>query len=107
MLLHNKQNRTMDRYAGFNSNSQYFSKIAGTADCRAVKKRIFLNFLSLTQYFIHEFLLYSSARSFIRFLFLSFVLQYLFHMSLCFLSLSNFHHQVGPISIQLVHFVVQ
>ena len=36
--------------------------------------------------------------SFVR----SFVFQYLFHQCLRFLSLSNFHHQVGPISIQLV-----
>ena len=50
------------------SNSQYFVKIAGTADCRAGKVD-FLQFLSsLTQYFIHEFLLYSFARSFIRLL---------------------------------------
>ena len=38
--------------------------------------------------------------SFVR----SFVFQYLFHYCLSFLSLSNFHHQVGPFSIQLVIF---
>ena len=68
------------------SNSQYSVKVAGTANCRA-RKRIFFNFSCFTQYFIHESLLYSFARSFICFLCCSFVhscirlfdFQYLFH----------------------------
>ena len=60
------------------SNSQYFVKIAGTADCRAGKTD-FLQFLESSQYFIHEFLLYSFAHSFIRLLVRLFVFQYLFH----------------------------
>ena len=78
-----------------------FVKIAGTADCRAGKMD-FLQYLECSQYFIDEFLLYSFTRSFIRLPVRSFVFHYLFHLCLCFLSLSNFHHQVGPISIQLV-----
>ena len=92
----------------FNSYSQYFSKIAGTADWRAMKKkgfssisRVLLN-ISFMNFFSILSLALSFVCSFVRSFVRSFVFQFLFNLCLCLLSLSNFHHQVGPISIQLV-----
>ena len=55
--------------------------------CFLSDKRVIFNFSSLTQYFIHEFLLYSFARSFIRLLVRSFVFQYLFQFNVYVFSL--------------------
>ena len=65
-------------------------KIARTGDCCARKKQIFFNFSSLTQYFIHEFLLYSFTRSFIRlpvrsFFIIFFIIVYIFSLCLTFI----------------------
>ena len=80
-----------------------FSKNCRTAVCRTGNQ---FNFASLTQYFTHEFLLYSFARHFIRLLVRSFVRSFVFSIFsihvYVFSHLATFHHQVGPISIQLV-----
>ena len=55
------------------SNSQYFLKLKIAGQIVVPEKWIFFNFSSLTQYFIHEFSLFSFAGSFIRLLVCSFV----------------------------------